>query len=298
MNSNEDSNFCKVRKFIFEKTDFNSELFESKKTVEVAEFISYLEDNEYEYWKLLRLCLNKDCGIFNCYKPKNKSAQSFLYSILKSINPNCLLEERSIVELNEFEQKIVQEEENLCSKIEKNETEFDVIIENKLEEKSIHEEIVVDEIEKLDNEIEIETDLKHNQDEIIKSQRTTSHELREESIHQQEIGNGKQHSQNEQKKQGFDNNDFSSVRKNSSQEQRNITEEKYEEIVHSKTPNGQDLKLLVEQKTKNPEIYSVKKETKSDYSVKERRDDRNGSGRNYYDNGFRNQTRDSSRDRH
>ena len=93
LNSQEDSNFGNQCRQIYRKDPFATELFESRKAVDVEQFVAELEANEYEYWKLLRMCLSADCRLFSQYQPVNKSLKSFLYALLKAINPECVLED-------------------------------------------------------------------------------------------------------------------------------------------------------------------------------------------------------------
>lgn len=100
LNNHEDSNFGKQCRQIYNKDSFTTDLFESQKSVDVEQFVADLEANEYEYWKLLRTCLNGDCRIFSLHQPLNKSLKSFLYALLKAINPNCVLEDVAMSERN------------------------------------------------------------------------------------------------------------------------------------------------------------------------------------------------------
>lgn len=92
LNSFEDSHFGITDIDIFERTESNLDFFEGKKPVDIPEFMNNFEDNEYEYWKLLRFSLNSDISIFQRSQKKltddqdTESSPSFLHSILLKLN--------------------------------------------------------------------------------------------------------------------------------------------------------------------------------------------------------------------
>lgn len=101
LNVSEDLNLANQNFEIFGRSEFYVDFFESQKAVLVDQFVADLEENECEYWKLLRLSLNSQIDIFH---PKNSKlskvnkeefSDSFLHSILLNINPNSLRTEKS-----------------------------------------------------------------------------------------------------------------------------------------------------------------------------------------------------------
>lgn len=115
LNALEDSNFGIKQFEIFAKSEINIDFFELKRNFDATDFLRDFQESEYEYWKLLRLSLNGNVGIF-------KGKDDFLFSLLQKINPNSfrkiiekktILEEKIAVEINETKESKQMTEENL-----------------------------------------------------------------------------------------------------------------------------------------------------------------------------------------
>ena len=146
LNALDDSNFGIKQFDIFTKSEINIDFFELKRNFEATDFLRDFQESEYEYWKLLRLSLSGNVGIF-------KGKDDFLYSLLQKINPNSfrkiiekktILEEKIAVEINETKESKQIAEENLSEQdfieIPLSASPVEETKEGRIETKSVNEE--------------------------------------------------------------------------------------------------------------------------------------------------------------